>query len=41
MFVELGLSLKAMKAMQSELDDWMRLGSKRRLGKHVWHSWRF
>lgn len=40
-FVELGFSLKALKAMQSELEDWMRLGSKRRLGKHVWHSWRF
>ena len=26
-FVELGLSLKAMKAIQSELDHWMRLGS--------------
>ncbi len=37
-FATLGEALRCVKALTSELEDWHRIGNKRRLGKHLWHN---
>jgi hypothetical protein len=37
-FAMLGESLRGIKALTAELDDWLKIGNKRRLGKHLWHN---
>ena len=37
-FLALGKGLRGIKALTADLDDWFRIGNKRRLGKHLWHN---
>ena len=39
-FALLKVALGNIRALITDTDDWVKLGSARRLGKHVWHNYR-
>eukprot|EP00960_Hanusia_phi_P043085 755857-Hanusia_phi.AAC.3 len=40
MFSNMGNSLQQVRALRSDVSDWIHVGGRRRMGKQVWHCWR-
>ena len=40
MFSDMGNALQQVRALSSDVVEWIHVGGRRRMGKQVWHCWR-